>query len=179
MAIPFLTGDKVYLRALIESDAEGPYSRWLNDKEVTKYLESGYFPNTTESLKDYIKRYSNTDKALMLGIIEKSSDRHIGNIKLEPINWVHRTGVIGIMIGEKDCYGKGYATEAIKLVLEHGFNRLNLRKISLGVVADNAAAKRVYEKLGFEVEGIKKEECFHDGHYCDIILMAIFRKDHL
>lgn len=171
----FIDGEKIYLRMLGEEDAEGSYFKWMNDKDVTKYLESGFFPATVEDLKNYIRRTYNNNNILMLAIVEKSSDKYIGNIKLEPINWIHRTATLGIMIGEKDCYGKGYATEATRLVVEYAFKRLNLRKISLGVVAENMAAINVYEKIGFEVEGIKKEETYHDGHYCDIVVMGLFK----
>ena len=175
---PFLIGEKIYLRGLKEEDLSGEYFQWLNDKDVTCYLESGYFPNTQVNMENYYEKINNSNSILMLAIIEKSTDKHIGNIKLEPINWIHRTAKLGIMIGNKESYGKGFGTEAIKLIVEYSFDELNLRKITLGVVAENKPALKVYKKIGFELEGRRKKQSFNNGHYCDGLIMGLFRKDY-
>jgi len=177
MQNPFIIGKDIYLRGLREDDLEGDYFQWLNDRELTCYLESGYFPNTIAKMQIYFANVISRDEVLMLAIIEKNSERHIGNIKVDQINWIHRTAQLGMLIGEKDCHGKGYATQALELMLEHVFTTLNLRKINLRVIVENYAAVRLYEKMGFQIEGLMKEQDFHNGKYCDAYMMALLKKD--
>jgi RimJ/RimL family protein N-acetyltransferase len=135
MRHPFISGKKIYLRGLERLDLEGEYFDWLNDREVTKFLNSGGFPNTAEKMEEYYRNIVLSADNAMFAIIDKESDGHIGNIKLGPINWLMRIAPLGIMIGNKECWGKGYGTEAIRLVLGYAFNRLNLHKVITGIVA--------------------------------------------
>jgi [ribosomal protein S5]-alanine N-acetyltransferase len=170
---PFLIGDRIYLRGLEKADLSGDYFQWLNDYEVTKYLESGAFPNSCESMEAYYESRQKSRNEAFLAIVLKNENRHIGNIKLGSINWIHRTADVGIIIGAKDCWNKGYGTEAMALMLEYAFERLNLRKIYLGVVSEHKAAIRVYEKLGFVIEGDLKEFYIIDGKLTGKTLMGI------
>ena len=159
---------------------EGKYFDWLNDYEVTKYLETGFFPNNTSNMQEYFKSVGQSSNNVFLAIVDKKTNTHIGNVRLGPVNWIHRTAYLGIIIGEKNYWGKGYATEAIKLVIYYGFKRLNLHKISAGVNACNLASVEAFKKNGFIVEGQRKEELFVDGEYCDITMFGLtsenFRK---
>ena len=175
---PFLVGDSVYLRPLEAADLEGPYLSWLNDPEVTRFMESGAFPTTLSALRRYAENVADAPDTVMLAIIEKTTDTHVGNIKPGPIHWIHRRADLGIMIGERARWGRGYGREAVRLVLAYGFDRLNLNKITLGVDADHGRAVRLYEGLGFKVEGTEREHRFRDGAYHDNVLMAILRADH-
>jgi RimJ/RimL family protein N-acetyltransferase len=107
---PFLNGDRVYLRGLEQKDLEGKYFDWLNDTEVTRYMDSGYFPNTLENMQEYLKATHNNNNAI-LAIIDKETETHIGNVRVGPINWIHRNAYIGILIGEKSfwCRREGKA----------------------------------------------------------------------
>jgi ribosomal-protein-alanine N-acetyltransferase len=177
MKLPFIVGEQIYLRPLLREDLNERYLGWLNDPEANHFLESGRFPYTMDQLEDYYQGVTGSGSAVMMAVVEKSSDDHIGNVKLEPINWVHRTAVFGILIGEKAAWGKGYGTEATRLTVAYAFEKLNLRKVSLGVVATNTPAIKVYEKVGFQVEGVKREEYFVGGQYVDALWMAILRDD--
>ena len=177
MQHPFLVGKKLYLRGIEQKDLEGRYFDWLNDYEITKYMESSFFPNTVEKLQEYFNSIGKSNNNVLLGIIDAETDTHIGNVRLGPINWVHRTSFLGIMIGEKDFWGKGYATEALKLVVDYAFNRLNLHKVSAGANASNKASIRAYEKIGFKIEGRRKEELYVDGTYHDGIIMGLTKGD--
>ncbi len=112
----FIEGDRLYLREVRPSDVNEAYYRWMNDSAVTQYTESRFYPNTMESLREYVARMTADRTNVFLAIVLKDGDRHIGNIKLGSINWIHRYADIGIIIGEKDCWGQGYATEAIRLL---------------------------------------------------------------
>lgn len=174
---PFLIGKKLYLRGIEEKDLEGRYFDWLNDYDVTKYMDSGYFPNTVEKLQEYVKNVGRSSNNVLLGIIDMETDKHIGNVRLGPINWVHRTSFLGIMIGEKDFWGKGYVTETLKLVADYAFRRLNLHKVSAGVNASNKASIKAFENAGFKIEGLRKDEVYADGKYHDAVVLALMSKD--
>lgn len=178
MKTPFIIGKKVYLRPLERVDLNERYLGWLNDPEVNRYLEAGLFPYTQAQLEQFYDRVSGTTDKVILAVVEKESDLHIGNVKLEPINWVHRTAVFGILIGEKAKWGNGYGSEATRLTVEYAFNRLNLRKVSLGVIPANVAALKTYQKIGFVTEGTKREEFFLGGGYKDVFWMGLLRADY-
>lgn len=177
MRHPFLVGKKLYLRALEAEDLEGDYFDWLNDKEVTRYMESGIFPNTREKMKSFLKLAQDPHENVIFAIVGKKTDKHIGNIRLGPISWVHRVSNFGIMIGDKKFWGKGYGSEATRLILRHGFERLNLHKVSLGVAADHKSAVASYKRVGFKVEGRAREQFCLDGKYHDCLYMGILRRE--
>ena len=176
---PFIIGEKLYLRGFERSDLEGEYFDWLNDREVTKFLDSGVFPNTVEKMEEYYRNIALSPNNAMLAIIDKESEKHIGNIKLGPINWVTRITPLGIMIGNKEFWGKGYGTEAIRLVLDYAFIRLNLYKVTAGVASINEGSVKAFEKAGFEIEGQAKSQFFLDGEYYDSLYLGITKEDFL
>ena len=90
----FLKGENVYLRALAESDIEGNYRLWLNDAEITEYNSHGRFPMTPERLLEYVKTTTTSNNILALAVIDNNSNKHIGNISLQAINWIDRNAEI-------------------------------------------------------------------------------------
>ena len=172
----FVTGQKLYLRALEKSDINETYLGWINDSEVTRYMVTGIFPSNMERLEEYYQHMTTSPNHVILAIIDKASEKHIGNITLNDINWIDRRANLGIMVGDKDLWGKGYGTEATKLMIQYAFDKLNLHKLWLGVYAFHKAAIRLYEKAGFEVEGCFKNELYRDGKYHDRIVMGMTRE---
>jgi RimJ/RimL family protein N-acetyltransferase len=160
-----------------ESDVCEDYLNWLNDHEVTRHLETGFFPSTPTSVQNYLKRFQGSTTDLAFAIIDRPTEQHIGNVTLNRIHWVHRTADTGLMIGRKEFWGKGYAFEAWSLVIDYAFNRLGLRKIIAGARAENLASLTVLKKLGFKVEGVLRQEFVADGKYCDGIRMGMFRDE--
>lgn len=154
------------------SHASQCYVNWLNDKEVNKYLETknGY---TIEKLNEYLKSIEKNNICAW-GIHLKQTGTHIGNVKIDPISSRNRNAEYGILIGERSSWGKGYAYEASEKVFDFCFTDLNLRKITLGVVSANQSAVKLYERMGFEKEGLLKSHCFHDGQWQDVFRMALF-----
>jgi len=148
------------------------YISWLNDAAVNKYLEVRK-ENFIHELEAYIK--DAIDKKIFFWAIHlKENGKHIGNIKIDPINKTHGTGEYGIMMGDKDQWGKGYGKEASLAIIDFCFDKMNLRKMTLGVVEDNVAAVKLYENIGFIVEGNYKNHAVYQGKYCNILRMAIF-----
>lgn len=172
-----LEGERIYLREVRLEDANENYSGWMNDPSVNKYLESRFSVHTIENLKEFISNMIGNQANVFFAIVLKDGDRHIGNIKLGPINNVHHFADIGILIGEKDCWGKGYATEAIDLVVKYAFKTLNLHKLTAGCYSPNKGSLNAFKKAGFFQEGVRKEHCYSEGKYVDDILLGLINPD--
>lgn len=170
---PFLSGMHLYLREVCINDVNQNYHRWINDPDVNQYLESRFAPCSIRQLEGYVRKFEDAVDILFLAIVLKKKHQHIGNIKMGPINWFHRFADIGVLIGERDCWGKGYASEAIALLTSHAFNTLNLHKLTAGCYATNKGSLKAFEKVGFAVEGIRKQHCFYKGKYVDGILLGL------
>jgi len=174
----FAEGPHVILRPLERTDLNERYLGWLNDPEVTRYTETGAFPSTAEDLENFYRSVTGSRNDVIFAVVDKESGRHIGNVKLGPIQWVYRCATFGILIGEKDFWGKGAGEEATRLMVEYGFQRLNLHRIDLGVFAEHEAAVRCYEKVGFKVEGRMREDLFQAGQYKDRLWMGLLRSEY-
>ena len=170
-----LEGKRIYLREIRLDDVNETYCRWMNDPSVNKYLESRFYSHSFKTLNDYVRSTLGDKENAFFAIMLNENNRHIGNIKLGPINTFHRFADIGILIGEKDCWGKGYATEAIRLIVEYAFDKLNLHKVTAGCYASNKRSIKAFKKAGFVQEGIRKKHCYCDGKYVDDILLGLIR----
>lgn len=166
-----IEGDRVYLKTLDIENASQEYCDWLNDKEVNKYLETRQ--STINDLKQYINKQLTDPNSFFVGIFDKKSNRHIGNIKLEPIDWRRKKAVYGILIGNKKYWGKGFGAEATRLIIEYAFEKLELKSIELGVIPQNKNAVKLYKKLKFRVKKIEKKVINHDGILYDKVTMII------
>ena len=149
----------------------------MNDSEVNKYLESRFTTHSIDSLKDFVNSMNNSENNVLFAIIDKSSDKHIGNIKLGNIHPVHKYADIGLIIGDKNCLGKGIGTKSIQLVTDYAFNKLNLRKVIAGVYEYNIGSIRAFEKCGFKRAYVKKDTYFFEGNYIDAIVFELYNKN--
>jgi len=177
----FIEGKSIILKALSEDDVtnSGWYG-WFNDAETTKFMQQRYFPNTLPAqLHFYKESILAAQNKIQLGILPKKEKQIIGVISLNDIDFVNRKAELAIVIGEKKFRGKGIGTEAMELLLNHAFKKLGLNRIWLGVPAEHKGAIRSYEKVGFAVEGVLKEDILLDGKYCDVTRMAILTKNFL
>lgn len=175
MQHPFLIGVRVYLRRLEESDLCGDYFDWLNDYEVTKYLVSGTLPNSEQAMEQFVS--SANSKAIMFAIMTSPVEKHIGNIKIDDIDWVCRYAEIGIMIGDKESWSRGYGREAVELCIDYCFKRLNLNKVRMGTTDGNKGMVKIVEALGFVLEGRLRETVFVDGVYRDRLCYGLLRRE--
>ncbi len=173
MAIPFLKGSRLYLRPLTEADVQGSYVDWLNDEEVCRGNSHHVFPYTPEAALAYVQRARQTRDDLILAMVLKDGDRHIGNIALQGIHSTYRSAEFAIVLGARDAWGKGYAREAGQLVLRHGFGALNLHRVHCGTFEDNVGMQRLAAALGMREEGRRREAAFKGGRYLDVIEYGI------
>ncbi len=168
-----LESERLLYKPLNSSYCNDSYLQWLNNKDVNRYMGITE-PYTKEQLMDYLVTVEKNDKILFWAILLKVDNSHIGNIKIDPVNRYHGLGEYGIMMGDQTAWGKGYASEASETIIDYCFKEEGLRKIALGVVEENIPAVHLYKKLGFLTEGTYKKHGLWDGHYCDVLRMAIF-----
>jgi diamine N-acetyltransferase len=168
-----ITGDKVALGPL-RRDLMPFYQKWFNDFRVTGTMSHGCRPMTWEAEEAWYERASRSENVVYFVIYERATMRPVGGVNLHGIDHRHRTAELGIYVGETDCWGKGYGTEATMLVLDYGFNALGLHNIMLRVFSHNPRAIRAYEKAGFRVIGRRREAHrqgseVHDDIYMDCL----------
>lgn len=173
-----ISGKNIYLRLLQTSDVSDAYVRWLGDPEVNRYLETRFQPQTHASIMEFVKAKLGSKTELLFAICLAADDRHIGNIKLGPINEHHRSADVSLFIGEKAEWGKGYAGEAISLVTKHAFTRLKLNKLKAGCYGANQGSARAFERCGYVREGLLRGQVFSEGKEDDVILLGLRAADY-
>jgi RimJ/RimL family protein N-acetyltransferase len=152
--------------------ATADYVRWLNEPEVNQFLESRFVVQDLASVKAFIAAALADEKALLLGIRSRQLGRHVGNIKLGPVDRHHGLGEVGIMIGDREAWGRGIGSEAIRCVADIAKHELGLRKLTAGCYASNVGSAKAFEKAGFHIEGRRAQHYVLDGKPEDLILMA-------
>jgi len=175
MQNPFLIGERIYLRPLEREDAK-IFLPWVNDPDVIRTLMM-HTPKNLKAEEEWIEGLYKDDKNIVLGIVVKESDKLIGSTGLHQIDYKNSHAMYGILIGDKAEWDKGYGTETTKLMLQYGFETLNLHRIYLLVYEYNHRAIRAYEKAGFKREGIFRQNHFYQGRYYDTIVMGILREE--
>ena len=172
-----ITGKKVRLRAMERCDIPNT-SKWLNDEEGMYY--EGH-PGNTISLAEAERRFNEELERRPQDrkdyIIETLDGIPIGRIRYVDLSVKDRNAGLGIHIGEKDYWGKGYGTDAVMTLLNYLFNELQLHRVWLGTESYNLRAQRCYEKCGFVKEGVDRESRFVDGQYNDRISMGILSRE--
>ena len=178
MTPSFLRGERIDLRPLVEADADGPYVSWFNDADTCRGNSHHVRPYSAADARAYIARVGAAPDQLVLAIVRREDGRHIGNIALQAINPVYRTAELSIMVGERDAWGQGYASEAARLLCDHGFRALNLHRIACGTFAGNGGMRRVAERLGMREEGVRRQAAFKDGAYVDVVEYGVLRAEY-
>jgi [ribosomal protein S5]-alanine N-acetyltransferase len=171
MKAPIIETGRLVLQPLSFKHLSHDYVSWMNDLEVIRYLESGG-NYTLEKLRSFLEEQERKD-IFFWAIHLKENSRHIGNIKIDPINISENSGEYGIMMGDKSEWGKGYAKEASMRVIEYCFKNIGLSKITLGVVEDNISAVELYIRMGFKVVEKKNNTGVYQGKLCSSIRMVL------
>ena len=173
-----LVGDRIYLSPKGTSEEEiQKFTKWMNDFEVTDYTGRTGQIVTLPGEKDYLENAAKDLEKRNFNIVEINSDKLIGTVGLEHINWIERSAVLGIFIGDGDYRSNGYGTEAIRMVLEYGFKYMNLHSIRLDLLSINERAHKCYLKCGFKDVGKSREEIFLNGAYYDKLHMDILENE--
>jgi RimJ/RimL family protein N-acetyltransferase len=154
-------------------------ARWSSDSEYARLVDSDFArPRSTRFFtKQDPDENSNTGIEFRLRTV--TDDRLIGFVALHSIEWNNQVGLLSIGIGDRDYWGKGYGSDALRMMLRYGFYELNLHRIGLNVFSYNQRAIRAYEKVGFVVEGVQREFLNRDGQRYDLVWMGILRQEWL
>ena len=173
-----LYGKRIRLRGNERSDLP-KFIEWLNDPEVRRYLSMSLPISQAAEEQWFENMLKRPSEEQSLGIEIKDGDgwRLIGNCGFFDINWRVRSAEVGLFIGDKSCWNKGYGTEVMRLLLHHGFATLNLNRIFLRVDAENLGGIHAYEKAGFVHEARLRESDFREGKYSDDLIMSVLRSE--
>lgn len=139
------------LRDLVESDASARYLSWFSNEGARTYIESAAHTKELDDLRRFIRDRVGRDDVLFLGIFDKTTGDHIGNVKFEPVDTRKAYAVMGMLIGESAYRGKGVAAEVLAAIGEWLKRYRGINEIVLEVHPDNTAAIRAYEKAGYRV----------------------------
>jgi ribosomal-protein-alanine N-acetyltransferase len=167
--------EQYFVRGLRESDVDGPYPSWFEDPEVCRYNSHGKFVRSLSSFRDYVRSLDRGDH--IVWAICHDTDGHIGNISLQSISWINRSGELAVMLGDRRHWGKGVGVLAGRHLLMHAFQRLNLHKVHCGTAATNVAMCRMAQALGMREEGRRREHLFLEGQWEDAMLFGILRSE--
>lgn len=168
-----LQGKLVRLRSPERGDLPA-FVRWFNDPEATRFLLRGP-PMSLEGEEQWYDDLLKSDDPVFC--IETLEGKLIGNIGIMNLDWVDRRAEIGVMIGEKDHWSRGFGTEAISLLLRYMFEELNLQRIGLYCDETNLRAQRCYQKCGFRQEGVFRHHRLKDGAFVNDVIMSVLRAD--
>lgn len=166
--------DRVVLEILRPEMVSEDYVSWLNDPQINRYLESRFVTHDRPAVEAYVASLLESPSSVLLAINSRELGRHVGNIKLGPIDRHHGLGEIGLMIGAKEAWGRGIATAAISTVAEIGFRDLGLRKLTAGCYGSNKGSQIAFERAGFTVEGRRDRHFTSEDGLEDLVLLARF-----
>jgi len=152
------------------------YLRWRNDVDVTRTLLHPR-PRSREEVASMVEHWIEGGDNFAIEAIDLPQPIHIGSCGLHDIVWRSRKAEFSIIIGEKQYWGRGYATATTQLMLEYGFGELNLHRIYLYTFSFNTGGIRAYEKVGFKHEAIMRDDVYREGKFHNTLLMGILKPE--
>lgn len=170
---PVLTGEKVTLRPPRADEAK-LFIGWFADTQVTRYMLTR-FPPALYQEEEILKKLGES-KDDVFWVIE-ADGRAVGATGIHGIDWMNAHGTTGIIIGDRSCWGRGYASEAMRIRTRYAFRELNLHKLKSSAFADNAASRRALEKAGYREIGVAREDIWREGRWHDHWLAEVLRAD--
>ncbi|EOD00225.1 GNAT family N-acetyltransferase [Caldisalinibacter kiritimatiensis] len=174
-----LIGEKVRLRGLEEKDIQLAYE-YMNDPDVILNLWTGIpYPVTLKQEKAWYESQKDNKNTYNFAIETLADRLYIGGCGINELDLKNGVAIVGIMIGHKDYRGKGYGTDAMRVLLDFIFNQINVNKVQLHAFAFNERAIKSYKKCGFIEEGRIRQRIFRNGKYHDEIVMGILREEYI
>ena len=175
-----LRGKNVRLTAQDMEQAAAQYFQWSQDAEYMRLVDGDPpVPLSLKATKDVNERDWPEDDPnnIMFLIRANEDDRIIGFANLDYISWSHGDSYMGIGLGDRTCWGRGYGSEAMNILLRYAFTELNLHRLTLTVFEFNERAVRMYQRCGFKIEGIVREVLYRSGRRWDLISMGLLRDE--
>lgn len=173
-----LLGERTRLRAIERADIP-LFIAWLNDAEVIENLSIWNPLSMAEEEQWFERMLARPAETHPLGIEAKTRNgwKMIGNIAFHEVDWLNHSAEIGIVIGEKAYWNKGYGTDAMKVMTRHAFDDLGLNRVFLRVLESNPGGVHCYEKAGFVKEGTLRKAAWKNGKFLDMHLMSVLRSE--
>tara|TARA_B100002019_G_C21209444_1_gene568559 strand:+ start:147 stop:710 length:564 start_codon:yes stop_codon:yes gene_type:complete len=166
----------LHISLLAVSDITQNYINWLNDYEIMKFTEQTIIDHTFESVKSFVSNMNSSNENYLFGIFY--SKEHIGNIKLGPINLIHKTADISYVIGNKSYWGKGITSDVIGALVKFAFEDLKLAKLSAGTYSINEGSSKVLERNHFYKEADFKDQILFEGKRINLYKFGLSAKDY-
>ncbi|MGH2512616.1 MAG: GNAT family N-acetyltransferase [Candidatus Limnocylindrales bacterium] len=171
-----LVGDRVVLRRHVPTNLAA-FMRWYADPEVSRLTRYQEGPMARAEIERFFHARVLGPESLAMAIHERATDRLLGTCAFSQLDGENGSALFHITIGEKDAWGRGFGTEATRLMVEHAFERLRLHRLGLSVFAFNERAIRAYRRAGFVIEGRSREAIRRDGRWWDEVEMSILDSD--
>jgi RimJ/RimL family protein N-acetyltransferase len=170
-------GERIFLRPLRDEDCTESYLGWLNDPEVSRFLETRHIEQSIARIREFVTTINERVNEHLFGIFLHMGGRHIGNIKAGPIHPYHGYADVSLFIGAKDCWRKGYATEAITVLSRHAFANLGVRKLVASMYEPNQGSYCAFIKAGYKDEGRLRAHYLLEGRRCDLLVLGLCVED--
>lgn len=167
---------RVYLRALEPEDYLTTYE-WRKDKEIQKMVGGPKFFVSKEKERQWVLNTIQDQSRMVLGICVKENDKLIGTVNIQEVDWINRSARIPIVIGDKEYWGGGYASEARILALQFAFYERGLHRVGALVLEDNIPSLKLHERLGFVKEGLLRDSVYKNGKYHNQVYLGLLRED--
>jgi len=174
---PFIVGERIYLRPLEPAQDNHLYSTWMNDEEIRRYFS--IYPTSDTRGEERLELLYKDGKHIIFGVALNENNRLIGLVGLKDINYINQNAEFYIIIGDRSAWGKGYGTEATKLMIQYGFMELNLNRIQTQSMEDNIGGWRADEKAGFKYEATLREVILRFGKYNDVLVYSLLKSEYL
>lgn len=171
-----IAGDTVVLRRHAPENVTA-FRRWYADREIARLARYQEAPMRAEEIERFFSARVVGDEALAMAVHVRATDRLIGTCAFSQLDAENGSALYHITIGEHDAWGRGYGSEATRLMLDHAFGTLGLHRIALFVFEFNERAVRAYRKCGFVVEGRARESIWRDGRWWDELAMSVLESD--
>lgn len=168
-----LTGERIILRPLAVSDVSDAYVGWMNDATTNRFMETRWRAHSRADVEAFVGDKAASTSEHLFGIFLTDTGRHIGNLKIGPIDANHGRGDLSYFIGDPDARGQGFASEAVGLGVRIGFEQLGLHKLTAGIYAQNAESGRVLSKNGFTAEGRRPAHFAFEGGRDDMVAYGL------
>lgn len=167
--------DRTALRTLALDDVGPDYLSWMRDPEVTRFLEARFQDHRIDSLREFVSEAGARRDTLLFAIVAIAEERHIGNLKIGPMDPHHKTADLGLLIGARDVWGRGHGSEAIRLATAIAFRNLPVRKLTAGCYSANGGSAAAFLRAGWKPDGRRRAQYLsEDGEPQDELLFAAF-----
>lgn len=158
-----LRSSRLRLETLDPDNLSGSYLSWLHDPEVTRFLEVRHAPSRDMAeLEEFVRQLNTSPRDILLGVFDQTSNLHLGNVKLGPVDFFNRRAVIGLLIGEKDQWGRGLGSEIISRVFDFAVEEYDVTRVEAGCYSSNLGSKRAFMRAGFHVEARLRDYWWHE-----------------